>query len=291
LGFAARAALARARLGLAVGDTAGAERCLEEAVRLWREVGAPYEAAIARSALADARRANGHAASADLELGAARAALERIGAAALAVPRSAKPSRPPERAEDPLEGGNVLRCEGDTWSITFEGRTIRVRDRKGMHYVARMLEQPEREFHVLDLVGGEGAAVEPELAGDAGPRLDATARDAYRRRLTEIEEDLEEAERLCDLGRAAHAKTERDLLTRELSRAFGLGGRERPAAGSAAERARASVTRATRLALSRISQHHRSLGAHLDRTIKTGAYCGYMPDPRALFSWTVIRPR
>jgi hypothetical protein len=70
-----------------------------------------------------------------------------------------------------------------------------------------------------------------------------------------------------------------------------LGGRERPAAGSAAERARASVTRAVRQTLSRIAEHHASLGAHLDRAIKTGAYCAYSPDPRAPVGWTVIRPR
>ena len=51
-------------------------------MRLWQDVGAPYEAAIARSGLAEAHRANGHTATADLEQRAARAALERIGAAA-----------------------------------------------------------------------------------------------------------------------------------------------------------------------------------------------------------------
>jgi hypothetical protein len=34
----------------------------------------------------------------------------------------------------------------------FEQRTVRVRDLKGMRYLARLLAQPGREFHVLDLV-------------------------------------------------------------------------------------------------------------------------------------------
>jgi tetratricopeptide (TPR) repeat protein len=283
----ASAALAQGRLDLAEGDAHAAERCFEEAVRIWQELDAPFEAAVARSGLANARRAKGHAASAELEERAARVTLERIGAAVSTIlPPSFGLSRPPEIE---INAKNVLRLEGDTWAMTFDRRTIRVRDRKGMHYVARMLEEPQREFHVLDLVGGESAVAAKEIAGDAGPLLDAKAKDAYRRRLAEVEEDIEEAERLGDLGRASHAKTERDLLTSELARAFGVGGRERPAAGSAAERARASVTRAIRQALLRITEHHRSLGEHLDRSIKTGAYCAYAPDPRASVSWTVIR--
>jgi hypothetical protein len=56
--------------------------------------------------------------------------------------------------------------------------------------------------------------------------------------------------------------------------------------GSAAERARASVTRAIRHAMARIRAHHPALGEHLDRTIRTGTYCAYLPDPRAA-GWTV----
>jgi hypothetical protein len=38
------------------------------------------------------------------------------------------------------------------------------------------------------------------------------------------------------------------------------------------------VTRATRQALARIREHIPLLGDHLDRTIRTGAYCAYLPD-------------
>ena len=101
-------------------------------------------------------------------------------------------------------------------------------------------------------------------AGDAGELLDARAKQAYRRRLTEIEDDLEEARALGDASRMAQAKAERDFLARELSRAVGLGGRDRRV-GSAAERARASVTRAVRQAMGRIRAHHPPLAAHLER--------------------------
>jgi hypothetical protein len=179
--------------------------------------------------------------------------------------------------------------------VSFEGRTVRVRDLKGMRYLARLLADPGREYHVLDLVAaetGSGAQVDSSQAaglpraglGDAGEGLDAQAKDAYRRRLAEIDHDLEQARAIGDAERAAQADTERDFLVQELARAFGLGGRDRRAA-SASERARAGVTRAVRQAMTRIAEHHPQLGHHLSRTIRTGTYCAYVPDPRAPAHW------
>ncbi len=45
--------------------------------------------------------------------------------------------------------------------------------------------------------------------------------------------------------------------------------------------ARVAVTRAVRQAMTRIAEHHPQLGELLSRTIRTGAYCAYLPDPRA----------
>jgi len=290
----ASAALARGRVRLADGDAAGAEQSLSEAVRRWNEVGAPYEAAVARMALAQAHRASGSEHRAALERQAARTILEGI--------QAAPPVAPPVQVEDhdavderPVTSLNVFRREGDYWSVIFEGRTVRVRDLKGMRYLARLLADPGREYHVLDLVAaetGSGAQVDSSQAaglprsalGDAGESLDAQAKDAYRRRLAEIDDDLEQARAIGDAERAAQADTERDFLVQELARAFGLGGRDRRAA-STSERARAAVTRAVRQAMTRITEHHPQLGEHLSRTIRTGTYCAYVPDPRAPAHW------
>ena len=167
---------------------------------------------------------------------------------------------------------------------------MRVRDLKGMHYLARLLAHPGREFHALDLVAADsvhGARSDERMAlGDAGELLDARAKSAYRRRLAEIEDDVAQARALGDAERESQADAERDFLIRELSRAIGLGGRDRRAA-SASERARVGVTRAIRYAMTRISEHHPVLGEHLNLSIRTGTYCGYLPDPRAVAAWKV----
>ena len=206
----AGATLARGRVRLAEGDAAEAERCCSEAARLWNEIGAPYEAALARMVLAEALRAGGSEDHAVLELQAARTILERIeGAGAARRPTA-----------------NVFRREGDYWTVVFEGRTVRVRDLKGMRYLAQLLAHPGREFHVLDLVAAETG--QQMALGDAGEILDERAKTAYRRRLAEIEDDIEQARALEDTAREAQADAERDFLVRELARAVGLG-RSRPA--------------------------------------------------------------
>jgi tetratricopeptide (TPR) repeat protein len=275
----AGATLAQGRVRLAGGDAADGQRCFSEAARLWSAVGAPYEAAVARMGLAEALRARGSEDQAVLELQAARAVLDQLQGAQTGEPASL----------------NIFRREGDYWAVVFEGRTVRVRDLKGMHYLSRLLAHPGREFHALDLVAaetgtvaeidsGRTAGLSHSTLGDAGEMLDARAKDAYRRRLADIEDDIEQARALGDAERAAQADTERDFLVRELSRAVGLGGRDRRAA-SASERARVGVTRAIRKAIARLGEHHPQLGEHLARTIRTGTYCAYVPDPRARGGW------
>ncbi|MGH2968609.1 MAG: transcriptional regulator [Solirubrobacteraceae bacterium] len=261
----AGAALARGRVRLAEGHPAEAERCCAEAARLWNEIGAPYEAALARMALAGALRAGGREDQAVLERQAARTILERI-----------------EVRESAPADTNVFRREGDYWCVIFEGRTVRVRDLKGMRYLAQLLAHPGREFHVLDLVAAETG--QQVALGDAGEMLDERAKTAYRRRLTEIEDDIEQARALGDARREAQADTERDFLVRELARAVGLGGRDRRAA-SASERARSGVTRAIRQGIARIGEHHEELGEHLSRAVRTGTHCTYAPDAGAPPAW------
>ncbi len=181
----ASATLARGRVRLADGDATGAEQSFSEAVRLWNEVGAPYEAAIARLGLADAHHASGSEQRAVLERHAARTILEEIEAAPTVSP-AADVAHHDALDEQPAASVNVFRREGDYWTVIFDGRTVRVRDLKGMHYLARLLADPGREFHVLDLVAaesgsmtdldrGHAAGLPRSVLGDAGEMLDAAS--------------------------------------------------------------------------------------------------------------------
>jgi hypothetical protein len=132
--------------------------------------------------------------------------------------------------------------------------------------------------HGLDAVAdGIGAGL---------PVIDDEARDAYRRRLADVDDDIEEATRMNDIGRCELAQRDRDYLLAELARAVGLGGRHR-SVGATAERARTSVTRSLRYALGRLSPHHPALATHLEQSVHTGTYCVYTPDPLAPIRWHI----
>jgi uncharacterized membrane protein len=201
----------------------------------------------------------------------------------------------------------VFRKEGEYWTVRY-GKAFRLKDTRGLGYLAHLLRHPAVEFHVLDLVGGiagqreedetspsthglprgdeelEKAGIHITSLGDAGEMLDEQAKVAYRRRLSDLREELEEAKERGNVECAEQAEQEIDALTRELSRAVGLGGRNRRAA-SASERARQSVTKTIKAVVERMAQSDAALGDILSRCIRTGNFCSYQPDPNFPIAW------
>jgi class 3 adenylate cyclase len=78
--FEATALTARGATGLQEGDTQAAIVALERALRLWRDIDFPYEAARTRLLLARAHLKDGDPGRARMELEAARSTFERLGA-------------------------------------------------------------------------------------------------------------------------------------------------------------------------------------------------------------------
>jgi uncharacterized membrane protein len=167
------------------------------------------------------------------------------------------------------------------WLVGPADATVPVRGLRGFSYLRELLRRPGRSVPALDLVtGGKGAAMQSGL----GDLLDDQAREAYRRRLRDIEGDLTEAEQWSDVGRLDALHAERDALIGELAAATGLGGRAR-VAGSSHERARVAATKAITAAIDRIATVDAPLGRHLRATIHTGLQCSYQPDPDDRRDW------
>ena len=66
--------------------------------------------------------------------------------------------------------------EGDFWTIGDDGQTIRLRDVKGLRYIAFLLAAPGSEVHVLELV----AAVDGAFRGRTRSPATASTRRARR---------------------------------------------------------------------------------------------------------------
>ncbi|TIC87357.1 hypothetical protein E8D34_09475 [Nocardioides sp. GY 10113] len=276
----AEARLARARAALVAGRPEEAIEPAQDAASAWTELEAPYDAGEARVVLGSALAACGRGELARVEWRAAATGFGAFGAhrRAAEVARLADLAGAPARPA-PAPAVAWLERDGERWRIGYADKEVSVPDLKGVALLARLLAAPGREFHALDLAGA--GVVEPGL-----PVLDQEAREAYRRRLVEVEADLEEAERDNDEARRLLAARDRDYLLAELAGAVGLAGRARLVGGTA-ERARTSVTRSLRYGLRRITALHPVLGAHLARAVRTGACCSYQPDPVAPLAWRV----
>jgi hypothetical protein len=186
-----------------------------------------------------------------------------------------------------------LARRGEYWSLSRGGAGVLLKDSKGLRYLSVLLAQPGEAVHVLELSGAdagpalsEAEAAQAGLAagrlGDAGEHLDPAAKTAYKQRIAELREELEQARAWGDPEREQRARAELEFVARELSAAVGLGGRDRRAA-SPSERARVNVTRALRAAIDRVREHDGALGELLDGCVRTGAYCVFEPPqpPRA----------
>lgn len=249
-------ALTLARLAGFLGEREAVRPCLERALQVAERMGAQVLQRTIRDELETPDSGGHRSAARD------RPAVDSAAPATLREPGGRSPA---------VE----LVQSGEFWQVRFGGRETSLKDSKGMRILARLLDEPDREFHALDLNDPAGSAVvEPALdeAGVGG--LDSQARAAYRRRLAEIDERLQEAREMNDAGAVESLLEEQEALQRELTRAFGLGGRRRRS-GSAAERARVNVTRRVRDAIGRIGEQLPEAGRYLDSTVKTGTYCKY----------------
>ncbi|MGI5285678.1 ATP-binding protein [Nonomuraea polychroma] len=201
------------------------------------------------------------------------------------TPLSVRSTRPDQPAEDtPGAGQGVtkgeFRRDGAVWSLVFAGRAAHMPDAKGLRDLHTLLSRPGEDVPAVRLLapeGGEVVVAARRMGGD--DVLDEEAKTRYRRRLTQLDEDIDRAVERGDDGRAAEFDRERAALLAELRVAAGLGGRTRRL-GDEAERARKTVTARIRDVLRKLDHTHPELAAHLRASISTGSTCRYQPEDK-----------
>jgi hypothetical protein len=207
----------------------------------------------------------GEPAAAAAHLAAAVAQHHQIGASAWAELSALEQARLGRAAAT----ANRFQRDGAVWHITYGGTTIRMPDAKGLRDIATLLARPQEPVRATQLAGQVAPA-------GADPVIDDRARAAYKARLTELDQDIDDATVSNDLERAARAAAERDALIGELTHALGLGGRSRRL-GDDTERARKAVTARIGHTIDRLQRYHPDLAAHLRAAIRTGTTCTYQP--------------
>lgn len=182
----------------------------------------------------------------------------------------ARPAVPAAPAPALMEEGTLVR-HGRGWRVVFAGTEAHLGALKGLEDVHRLLAHPHEETHCLDLAD----RAEETFAGDV--TLDARGRAEIKARIRDLQEELAEAEDMNDIGRAERLRGELDALVHSLSRALGLGGRDRRL-GNLAEKARTSVTWRIRHAIRQSAAAHPEFSRHLQHSVRTGTFCSYAPE-------------
>ena len=89
--------------------------------------------------------------------------------------------QPPPIAE--AVGQYTFRLEGDYWTVVYDGAVCRVRDVKGMRYLAVLLAHPGERLSLTALLAGAGVATTdaPTNLQRARPAVTKRIRDAITR--------------------------------------------------------------------------------------------------------------
>ena len=184
--------------------------------------------------------------------------------------------------------------QNDYWIIRYHGHAALLKSTCGLRYLAVLLRDPGREFHVRELLARPIDASNPGAVAANGrvtgglygglPVLDAQAKAEYKCRVKDLRQDLNQAERFNDPQRKTDVQNELHAITDHLASAVGLGGRDRKTS-SDAERARSAVSKCIKQAVQKIGEAIPSLGYHLAARIKTGYFCSYHPHPDRPGAW------
>lgn len=170
--------------------------------------------------------------------------------------------------------------------LVGQGRTeTALPARRGFEHLHALVSRPGVEVTALDLAGGPGTV---EQAG-LGELADAQALSSYRRRLEQIDDELDDADARGDQARGEELDAERRAIVAELGATTGLGGRPR-STGSGNERARVTVRKAVVAALAAIHTVDPVVARHLTTHVHTGLRCRYEPDPDAPVEWRLRGP-
>ncbi|HEY9178483.1 MAG TPA: hypothetical protein VIN07_12365 [Flavipsychrobacter sp.] len=164
---------------------------------------------------------------------------------------------------------NVFQLDGKIRVVSYMGTSAQLPDSKGCADLSVLLAEPGKYFHCSDFTG--------MLAEHGQEVIDTMAKNEYAEKIRSLQEDISNADRNNDIGRLQKLEEEYDALLQYLGAAIGADGKSRKFQRST-DKARSAVTQRIKSAVKKIAEVHPVLGNHLERTIKTGMYCAYLPE-------------
>ena len=107
--------------------------------------------------------------------------------------------------------------------------------------------------------------------------FDEKAKQSYKRKIQDLQEEIQHCEDHSNFERAAELQQEYSTLVDHLTASLGMGGKTRKV-NDPMDKMRSAVTWRIRNAIQKIEKSHPALGKHLAYSIKTGLFCSYCPE-------------
>jgi hypothetical protein len=171
---------------------------------------------------------------------------------------------------------NVFAFRNGGWKIVYSGVECNPRDAVGLHYLRKLLAQPNTPIDASLLRDGHSALV--AAAPDSRQVfLDSAAKKSLRDRLFKLSGERDRANALNDPVLLRSLDDEFESIQSELRRTVGLAGRPREMQGGKS-RPEKGVVNAIQRAIRSIKQVHLPLGTHLENSVTTGKSCQYCPE-------------
>ena len=198
--------------------------------------------------------------------------------------------------------GNRFALEGEFYSVTFDGRRFTIKKTVGMQYIVTLLSAPGKDFSACDLFQDAGRAPLPRQSAtggdtmDAGLRLDCMVQDPIvdgeairniKKRISELVQEIEEAEANSNMERALLLRAKKESIEEQVYKATRPGGGAKAFRNDQA-RMIASVSKAISRGIDRIGSHDPDLAEHLRQSIKPVSP-PYAYRPGKEISWVVTR--
>jgi hypothetical protein len=173
---------------------------------------------------------------------------------------------------------NSFRLEGENYQIRYADRQFTLSNSVGLWYLRELLTHPNQVFDPVELESARTGVRGRSSNSSTGESFDAEAKREYARKLSEIDEELEEAAQFNDLATIERLQSERENLIDHISKATGKRGKAR--LSTDASRARKNVRQQVNRDIDRISKFCPELAEHLRTAFQSESLC-YRPtnDP------------
>jgi hypothetical protein len=196
-----------------------------------------------------------------------------------------------------LPQGNRLILNGDYWTISFNQKTVIIKNSKGMRYIDYLIRNKGKEIHVVELFYAieppdinridhnlssmsedelEAMGLSKAITGEKTERMSPNSNNIIKNRLATIAEKIEEAIEFGDEESQIKLENEQEKILKQLTSDYGLSGKSRNP-NSLVEQIRKNITKSIIREKNKLKQKYPEFALHLI-CLKTGTFCCYQPD-------------